>query len=391
MATWSNWEGSVRCEPREIARPTREAEVVEALARARARGWRVRVCGSGHSFTPLVATDGMLLDLSGLDGIARLEPEEERAWVRAGTTLHALGEPLLAAGLALRNLGDIDVQAVGGAVATGTHGTGRTLPSLSAQVSGLRILRADGSLEVVRQEDRPEELDAARVALGALGVVTAVRFALAPAHRLHERVERLATDELLADLDERIARHRHFEFFWYPTRDRVEAKHLDPTDAPEDELPERRGERIGWSARVLPSVREDRFVEMEYSVPAEAGRACFDEVRARMRARHPEVAWPVEYRTLRADEGWLSTAHHRETVTLSLHQGSGLPHRAFFEDLEPVFLAHGGRPHWGKLHGLGADALAERYPRFTDFLELRERWDPSDTFVNEHLASLFGR
>ena len=387
-ARWDNWAGNVTCAPRELLTPTREAEVVEAVARAGERGEAIRVAGAGHSFTPLVATDGLVLDLSALSGIARVEVAEQRAWVRAGTRLHDLGEALHEHGLAMQNLGDIDVQALGGAIGTGTHGTGRTLRNLSSRVLAMRVVGADGELRVVRADD--PALAALRVSIGALGVATAFQLDLVPAYRLHERVRRMPLAEALEGLEEGIGSHRHFEFFWYPTLDRTEVKTLDPTDREPDPLEGLRGERIDWSHRVLPSVRDQRFVEMEYSVPAAAGREVLDAVCARMRTHHPEVAWPVEYRTLRADDAWLSTAHGRETVTISLHQDVSLPWRDFFADLQPLFVEAGGRPHWGKWHDLGAEQLAGAYPRFDEFVALRDAWDPERRFGNPHLRHLFG-
>jgi len=387
---WSNWAGNIRCEPRASLAAASEAEVVAALRDAEREGLGVRVAGSGHSFSPLVATDGLLLSLEGLAGIARREPEQRRVWARAGTKLSALGKLLHALGLAQENLGDVDVQALGGALATGTHGTGRTLPSLSARVSGLRLLLADGSLCVLRAEDEPERLAAARVSLGALGVVTAARLDCVPAYRLHERTVRMPIDACLASLAERCAACRHYEFFWYPARDLAEAKSLEPTELLPEAVAGRAYERIGWSHELLPSVRELRFVEMEYALPAEAGPACFRAVRERMRERHPDVAWPVEYRCVRADDAWLSPAYGRDTVTLSLHQGAELPWQDFFTDLEPVLRSHAGRPHWGKRHSLGADELNALYPRFDDFRRLRAELDPKGRFLNDHLRALFG-
>ncbi len=386
---WSNWAGNVHCEPRSRVTATSEAEVVAALRAAAHAGLGVRVAGSGHSFAPLVATDGLLLSLDGLTGIARHEPERRRVWVRAGTKLHALGAELFALGLALENLGDVDVQALGGALATGTHGTGRTLPNLSARVSGMRLLLADGSLRVLRAEDDAEQLAAARVSLGALGVVTAARIDCVPAYRLHERVERMPIDACLASLAERCEAHRHFEFFWYPTRDLAETKTIDATELPPEAAAGQRYERIGWSHEILPSLRELRFVEMEYALPAAAGSDCFRALRERMQHRHPGVAWPVEYRRVRADDAWLSPAHARETFTLSVHQGAELPWQDFFADVEPVLRAHGGRPHWGKRHSLDAAALAPLYPRFDAFQQLRAKLDPGGLFLNPHVRALF--
>jgi FAD/FMN-containing dehydrogenase len=386
---WSNWAGNVRCEPRRHVAARSEAEVVAALKDADREGLAVRVAGSGHSFSPLVATDGLLLSLDGLAGIARHEAEQRRVWVRAGTKLHALGPELHALGLALENLGDIDVQALGGALATGTHGTGRALPNLAARVSGLRLLLADGSLRVLRAEDEPELLAAARVSLGALGVVTAARLDCVPAYRLHERVERMPLETCLACLDERSEANRHFEFFWYPGKDLAETKTIHPTEEPPEAAAGRKYERIGWSHEILPSVRELRFVEMEYALPAEAGPGAFRALRERMRERHGAVAWPVEYRHVRGDDAWLSTAHARDTVTLSVHQGAELPWQEFFADIEPLLRAHGGRPHWGKRHGLGAAELAPLYPRFAEFQRARAGLDPGGRFLNEHLRRLF--
>jgi len=386
---WSNWAGSVSCTPCERSNPIREAEIVEAVQRAAELGVPLRVAGTGHSFQPVVATSGVLMSLVGWAGIVSCDRDAKHATVRAGTILHDLGDPLLAEGLAMANLGDIDVQALGGALGTGTHGTGQTLGNLPSQVTELRIVTASGDVVECSREKEAELFAAARVSLGAFGVLSTATLNLVPAYRLHERMWRCSADEILSEVDARVDAHRHFEFFWYPQADRVEAKTLDPTDAAPDELPDQKGERIGWSAHILPSVRELKFHEMEYSVPAEVGLECFLEVRERIRARWPDLQWPVEWRTLRADDAWLSTASERETVTISIHQDGRLPFREVFTDIESVFREYAGRPHWGKVHSLRAAELAELYPHFEDFQRLRRKLDPEGRFSSEHLRDLF--
>lgn len=387
---WTNWSGRVRCTPARWLRPTDEAEIATAVVSAAEAQRGVRVAGSGHSFTPLVATDDVLLSLDAWQGIESIDGATQQATIRAGSRLSSLGEPLREAGLALANQGDVDVQALAGALATGTHGTGATLGNLSSRLVGLRLLTGTGELLVIDGTRDPDLLAAARVSLGALGVVTAARLQLVPAYRLHERIWKVGIEECLDHLDEHVRAHRHFEFFWYPHKDYAEMKALDPTDAPADPLEGRKGERIDWSYKIFPSVRELRFNEMEYSVPAEAGLACFRAVRARMRERHPDVVWPVEYRTVAADDGWLSPAYQRDSVAISLHQDASLPCDEFFADVEPIFREHGGRPHWGKLHNLTAAQLATLYPRWDDFRALRRRLDPYGVFLNGHLRELFG-
>jgi FAD/FMN-containing dehydrogenase len=386
---WSNWSGSVRCQPRRFETPAREEQLCRLVREAAAERLTVRVAGTGHSFTPLVATDGLLLSLDAWQGVEWHSAAPASASIRSGTKLSALGELLLEAGLAMENLGDVDVQSLGGALGTGTHGTGRQFRNLSAQVTALRLVTAAGELLECSAEREPELLAAARVSMGMLGVVSTATLQLLPAFRLHEQVWRLPIEECLERLERLIATNEHFEFFWYPIADEAECKTLNSTEQTPEQAPPIDGERVGWSARILPSVRSVRFNEMEYALPAEAGVACFRVVRERMLARHPQVRWPVEYRTLAADDAWLSPAYGRETVAISIHQDARLPFQEFFADIEPIFRAHGGRPHWGKIHSAKAADLRELYPRWEDFTAMRARLDPEGCFLNEYLTALF--
>jgi FAD/FMN-containing dehydrogenase len=401
---WSNWSGLVSCRPRQLLSPASEEEVVAIVRGAAAAGEMVRVTGTGHSFTPLCSSDDVLLSLDRLSGIESVDAAARRAWIRAGTKIHDLGGPLAERGLALENQGDVDVQAIAGAVSTGTHGTGPTLGSISTQVVGLRIVTAAGDLIECSNEADAELFRAAQVALGSLGVITAVQLRLLPLYRLHERVRREPLDACLASLDERIRANRHFEFFWYPTDDSAFTKTLNPTDLAADAatspahdgspaenpgLSSAERERVDDSWRIFPTVRENRFNEMEYSVSAELGLECFLEVRDLMRRRHPLVTWPIEYRTVAADEILISPAYGRATVAISIHQGAELPHAAFFDEAEQIFRRHQGRPHWGKLHSLTRRELTALYPQWERFLSVRSRLDPQGRFLNEHLRRLF--
>ena len=398
---WTNWSGAVVARPRAIVAPTGEAALVRAVREAGWAGLPLRVAGAGHSFVPLCATDGVLLSLHQFQGLIATEPETGRATIRAGSTIASLGAPLLAAGLGLENQGDIDTQALAGAVATGTHGTGPTLGNLSTQVVGLRLILSDGTVLDCSAEEEPEIFAAARLALGLFGVVAQLTVRAVPAYRLHERTWIAGVAETFAQLDGLIAANRHCEFFWIPQEDRCAIKTLHPTADPSGivaEAPPARGrlarylqpERIDWSHRIFPSARTERFNEMEFAVPAAHGPDCFHELRALMRRRHPEVVWPIEYRTLRADDIPLSPAYGRDTVTISIHQGAHLPHDAFFADAEAIFRNHHGRPHWGKLHSHTARELADAYPQWGQFLALRERLDPGGLFLNDYLSGLLG-
>ena len=394
MATsvvWANWSGSVRCAPRRLARPEDEAALIALVA---ATTTELRPVGAGHSFVPLCATDGVLLSLDRLQGIVAVDPARLEATIWAGTKLHQLGAPLLAAGLALENQGDIDRQALAGAISTGTHGTGRTLGSIATQVVGLRLVLASGECLDCSAEHEPEIFAAARVGLGALGIITRATLRLLPAYRLHERTWAASFDECLENLAALITGNRHFEFFWSPSEDACAMKALNPattadvtSPATPPAAPGRLArylgpERVDWSYRIFPSERHLRFNEMEFALPAVNGPDCLRELRALMRDRHPEVAWPVEYRTLRGDDIPLSPAYGRETVTISPQQALDRPHRVCFADAEAIFRRNRRRPHREKIDAFAARDLRAAYPRWGEFQQVRWWLAPAGRFLN---------
>ncbi len=359
----------------------------------------VRVAGTGHSFVPLCATDGVLISLDNLQGLVSVDSGMGTATFWAGTKISQMGEPLLAHGLALSNQGDIDTQAIAGAVSTATHGTGPALGNLSSMVAALRLVLADGSLLHLSAEDA-ETFRAARVSLGALGVISQVTMRVLPAFRLYEKSWAESFEECLERLDERIAANRHFEFWWAPPIDMCAMKTLNPTS---EEMGVREGEapsgllkryinpeRVDWSYRIFPSERLNRFNEIEFSIPAGNGPACVIALRDMMKSVHPDVLWPIEYRTVAADDASLSPHQGRPSVTISLHQAADLPHEKFFADAQAILLEHGGRPHWGKWHTLRSQDFESLYPGWKTFQVVRKRLDPAGVFMNDHLRVVLG-
>jgi FAD/FMN-containing dehydrogenase len=329
----------------------------------------------------------VLLDMDGWQGVVDTDVQARKATVRSGTRIFQLGGPLHAAGLALRNQGDIDKQSVAGAIATGTHGTGPTLQNFSAAVIGIRMVLADG--EVADIDAASGDLfRAARHSLGGVGLVSEIRLALRDAYRLHERQWKDDPDAIFARIDDLMAATRHFEFFWMPQGDWCACKTLAETDAEPDPLPDRQNERIGWSHDIISSIRDDKHTEMEYSVPAEAGPACFAELRSMILSDFADLQWPLEYRTLQSDEVWLSTARRRETVTISAHQDISLDDRPLFEACEDVFIRYDGRPHWGKVHYRTGAELADLHPTYRQWWAVRDAVDPDGVFLTAYLETL---
>jgi len=437
MSEWANWAGNQRAAGIEVAVPRTDEELAELVEAAAAAGRRVRPIGSGHSFTAIGRPEDVQVRLDHLSGVVRADRETGLVTVRGGTRLADLNRALDALGLGMTNLGDIDQQTIAGAVATSTHGTGARFGGLATQIRGLELLLADGSTLVCSPEQNPEVLDLARVGLGALGIVTRVTLQTEPRFAVTAREGSGELRDVMAAYDDHADGTDHFEFYWFPHTTKVLTKHntrreLGPTSdtrlAPlprarawwDDELLSntvfgatvalgRRAPglvrplaRVAASAlspreftdvsyRVFTSPRRVRFVEMEYAVPRAVGMEVLRELVTAVERSDWRIAVPVEVRVAAGDDVPLSTAYGRETVYIAIHTPPGAPDRpAYFATFEKIATAAGGRPHWGKLHGLDAAALSARYPRFADFVALRDRLDPHRLFANAHLDAILG-
>lgn len=387
-AEWRNWSGSVVCNPKSVEMPNSSGDVASLIARARKEKARVRVAGSGHSFSPVCETKDYLVSLDEMQGVIDADTANHRARVHAGTKLYTLGEPLFEAGMALENQGDVDRQSLGGVIGTGTHGTGLTLRNISNQAVGLKLIVGTGDVIECSETENAEIFKAALVAFGSLGIITEATVQCVPAYKLHEKNWAVPFEDGMTQLDDMIAGHRHFEFFYTKNNDSCIMKTLSETDAePAKDFAE--GERIGWSYEVFPSPRNTKFNEMEFAVPFDNGPSCLREIRDVIMA-HDEVGWPIEYRTVKGDDVFLSPHYGRDSVAISVHQSYRREHESFFRDCQAAFLNHGGRPHWGKMQYLGHEALAKLYPQWGRFQKVRDEVDPDRVFENPYLKQVLG-
>ncbi|SEG12318.1 FAD-linked oxidoreductase [Thermomonospora echinospora] len=427
---WRNWAGNQRAVPRRALTPRTTDEVVEAVRTAAEDGLTVRMTGSGHSFTAAAVTDGLLLRPGGLTAVRSVDTASGLVTVEAGLPLHELNRILDEHGLALANMGDIQQQTVAGALQTGTHGTGRDHAGLASQVAALELVLADGSVVTCSRTERPELFDAARVSLGALGVVTAVTWRTVPAFRLHAREEPMRWEEVLDRLDELADANEHFEFYWFPHTEGCLTKRNNRTDRAAAPLPRARhwlddeflsnsvfgglqrltrrlpaaigpvnavsaralGARtyIDTSYKVFTSPRRVRFKEQEYAIPREELVPTLRELRALFDRRDWRISFPIEVRLLPPEDAWLSMAHDRPSAFIAVHVYNRNPHEDYFTGVEELMTSVGGRPHWGKLHTRDAAYLEKVYPRLGAFRALRDELDPRRRFANRYTRQVFG-
>lgn len=387
--TWSNWSGSLKFTPGKLMEPQNEDDLLSNVRLALENKKKIRVLGAGHSSSPLVVTKDVLLSLKHFTDVGNVNKEDSTAWIGTGLTVKEGGSKLLEHDLSFHNTGDVDIQCVSGAISTGTHGTGIKLKNLSSMLTGCRMICADGNVrEFTEEKDGKDFFDALRVSMGSFGIMTSMKLRLLPAFKLERKEWCTHADNCMEHLDELIEQNRNFDFYWYPRNDLVKLRILNEPGRGSQELDYARldEEKTGWAIDVLPKERDLKFDEMEYALPRHAGPECFMMIRNKMKAKFRQnVAWRVLYRTIQADDFYLSPCHGRDTVTISLHQNAGLPFMEFFREIEPVFRDFDGRPHWGKKHTLQSDEISSLYPRWNDFLELRKEMDPEEVFLNDHL------
>ncbi|MDR6865624.1 FAD-linked oxidoreductase [Microbacterium resistens] len=430
--TWQNWGRSASVRPLRVERPRSPEGVQRAVIAAAKQGLRVKAIGAGHSFTGIAVAPDVLLELDDLQGLVRVDEERRRATLLAGTRLHRIPALLARHGLAMENLGDIDRQSISGAISTGTHGTGARFGGIATQVAGVTLITATGEFLRIDEENQPELLPAVALGLGALGVIVEVTLQCVPAFVLHEVDQPVPLEELLGDLHERAAAVDHFEFYWFPHTDVALTKSSErlPESAVRHPLPavgkwvdetllsngvyravcaagtavpaiippfsrlavRLTGDReyTDLSHRVLTQRRTVRFREMEYALPAEAAVPAFRAVQELIARRRWRIEFPVEVRFAAADDRWLSTAHGRDTAYIAVHRYWRQDPREYFDAVERIMIEHDGRPHWGKLHSLDREQLALRYPRFDDFVALRDQLDPERRFDNRYLSRVLG-
>jgi L-gulonolactone oxidase len=427
---WANWAGDQRCRPARIVAPRSREELAEAIGTAAAAGEKVKVTGSGHSFTEAAMTEATMVRLDALRGVLDVDRASGLVKVGAGTVLRDLNEELAGLGLGLENMGDIDAQTMAGAISTGTHGTGAGFGNISARVEALEIVLADGSVRELTAAGDPELLRSARIGIGALGAISAVTIRCFPSFTLRREDSAHRLADVLDRFDEMAERNDHFELFTFPYSDR--ALVLERNRTAEAPKPKSRVVALlndvlleNWaleamaatgkamprtipalarfaglvatgtdnqdrSDRIFVNQRNVRFTEMEYAVPRADGPTAVRRVVEWVRLNRYPVFFPIEVRVAAGDDASLSAAHERDTAYIAVHQYRGMEWRPYFEAVESIMNDYGGRPHWGKRHFQTAATLAPRYPRWSEFQAAREELDPGRAFTNEYTARVLG-
>ena len=429
MDDFTNWAGNHRCSPRQIHELSTAGEIADLIADVRRQGETLRMTGAGHSWSDICCTNGHIVQIDGLDEIVELDRQAQTVTVQAGLRLGDLVTWLLDRGYALANLGSIGEQSVAGVISTGTHGTGLATGNLSTMVRSLTLVDGRGIERTITRESAPELFDAARVGLGALGVITRVTLDCVPSFRLRERRWQLTFDQMIDQMDELVDLHEHIKFWWLPHTDRVQVFTADRTD--HSPTPPGLTERLDESGLLTPIFErvlelgaalpqlipplnrlvaavyfnpEDRVAEShevfnlpmppkhreaEYGFPLESAQQALERLRYRIQSEGHRVNFITEVRFVAADDLWLSPSYRRDSCQIGAYVGSTPGWRNYFEAFDEIAADFAARPHWGKTFFAGGDRLREVFPRFDDFNALRRRLDPDGVFTNDFVERIF--
>lgn len=425
---WKNWSELIECQVSNYYEPHTTDEVKTIVANHAKKGRKLRVVGAGHSFTPLVQTNESIVSLDKLQGIVSVNHKASTVRVFAGTRLKHLGPLLNEQGYAMENLGDINEQSIAGAISTGTHGTGHTLGTISTQIAGAIIVLSNGELFEINREKNSEYFDAMRTCLGLLGIMVMVDIRVQQTYQLVARSYKTSLDTCLNDLNSLKNTNRHFEFYYFPFTNTVQIKTANIYDQPivkpyrpsyvKDVLIENNllklisetartvprtaktmsklaafgiptGEKIGDSYQIFATPRLVKFNEMEYSIPADKMKIALYEIKEAIERHRFRVHFPIECRYVKADTIWLSPAYEQESAFIAIHMYKGMEYKAYFQAMEEIFIRHGGRAHWGKMHTMDHMYMKQMYPKIDEFLQVRNQLDEQKMFVNPYLEQLF--
>lgn len=425
MKKWRNWAHTVECSPEELFFPKSIEEVQALVKEASKLGKKIRVVGAGHSFTKLVQTNSWLVSLDSLSGIEAIDEKNRTVTVLGGTRLFQIGKELGEGGWSQENLGDINVQSIAGAISTGTHGTGLQFGNLSSQVEELTLVTASGKLITL---SKTEKNFSAAVSLGSLGIIVRVTLRMIKCPVYEYKSSKVPFHDLIPELERYIESNRHFEMYLFPYSDLVQVKTMNITSNKPQSLTRHQLESLilenyaffllselcrwfpkltrfvsrlsakavsnlsisAYSYQLFATPRKVKFSEMEYCIPLEHMKAAIEEVHETIKKNGYEVHFPIECRTVKADDIWLSPSYQRDSAYIAFHMYKGMPHEEYFRDMEAIMKEHEGRPHWGKMHKQKSGELEQLYPMFSEYLKIRQELDPEGMFLNEYLEEIFG-
>ena len=425
-----NWAGNVIWNPSEIAYPSTEEEIQQLVIKAANDRKKIRVIGTGHSFTALCQTNDITVSLDKYQGLIKVDKDAIQATVKGGTKLNLLGNLLFKEGMAMENLGDIDVQSIAGTISTSTHGTGTAFGTVSTQVVGLRFVNGKGEIVSCSETENRELFKAAQVSMGVMGIITQITLQCVPLYKLGVITDVAPLDGTLADLQTHLDNNRNFEFFWLPYTNKVATKTSNIENTSEIDkvnffnywseyvienylfmgicefgrwFPSKTqgiakltanlisySKKINYSHKIYATPRLVKFTEMEYNVPADAYQDVMKEVVKVVNSGKFNMHFPIENRWVKGDDILMSPANGRDSAYIACHVYSNKDNGPYFKAMEEIFRAYDGRPHWGKMNKLSPVVIADIYPQFDTFMKHRAQQDPDNLFVSNYLDKLLG-
>ncbi|MCI0447629.1 FAD-binding protein [bacterium] len=413
--TFRNWGQTITCKPESYCQPDTENDVVDIVKQAIQRNKRVRVVGAGHSWAPLVLTRDVLVNLDKLTRMLQLVMPGMRVKVEAGYRLKHLIPRLRDDNLGLRNIGSITEQSIAGAISTGTHGTGLTLGSIGTQIIGVRLISGTGDIVNITDQE-PDRLNAARLNLGALGIITQMTIQCVADYDLESATYWCKFDSIVDKMETLAQTNTRVKFWWLippiGAKDNVIMTTENPPGSSATPASSNAGlpmDTIGilddlsgasvsethpflkftgkydqvMTIPLLPILHR----ECEYAIPLGKTAEALRAFKRAVDEQNLSLTLPLEVRFVAKDETLLSPAYQRDVSYIGVATQPNA--NEVIQRFEPIMKSLGGRPHWGKCFSLTRAEAEALYPQYQKFRTIRDELDPNRVFSNEFLKYFF--
>lgn len=419
--SYSNWDGIKTCTPTGYFTPTNEGEISHLVKYSASTGTRVKVVGGGLSFSGVQMTEGgYIISLDKMSNILNISylsndhSDGALVEVQAGIRLRELCRALEVHNLAMPNLGATATQSVVGAMATGTHGTGLALGAVATQIQAMRIIDSQGQVHVASPTENEELFRAARVGVGAVGIVSSITIKAVPQWKMKKFSLDYSLEQLFVDLPSLMKQYSRLQWSWVPYTDSASVLIREDVLDTADILPsgldggcwsntQSTAECTDVSYKTLTDslphyLERSLYTEMEMFIPVEYTEAAVKDFIAFMdtvKDKHdPNITLSGMVRYVASDDIFMSPMYGRDTAVISFIvlgdksvTGDQTEFEMYARGLEEICESkYNGRPHWGKVNYATAQSIAKGYPDTMDkFNAIRSEMDPQGIFLNEYL------
>ncbi|MFZ5953832.1 MAG: D-arabinono-1,4-lactone oxidase [Candidatus Dependentiae bacterium] len=387
---WMNWAGNQKCCPQLNIAPSTLKDLQTSLHFAQQNKLQIRAVGKGYSRSDIATTNDCMISIQNLNKIIEIDSINKRVKVESGIELKELSEKLAEQGLSLSNLPATSVT-LGGAVSTAVHGTGKT-GSLSSFITEIEMLTADGSVKKLSKEQNPELFAAARVSMGALGIIYSLTLQCESLFDIQPQEVTYSFEEVIKNYKKLYENNDYFQFIWHIDNN-MAITHLwnkiDHSLSKDLATTRPSHETLLWFSEV--GVEKD--LASEYAIPFENLEKALQKVKV-IYEQYKDKGFktaPVVVRFAQGDKDILmSPCGDRKVAYVNIWSPVDDSYLPLLRTMDEALCELGGRPHWGKINFLDYEKASQMYgSKLTKFIAAKKKLDPDNLFSNDFVNRLY--